>query len=354
MKSFSSLVVVLACASACAGTPPAEEQPPTETPAVETPEPAKEAPVDPLVERGRRATTMFYDGQDAALHARFSAEMLAALPAEQWAAFVAKIKADLGAEVELVDESTSRLLDNLMYRRTATFEKAPGTQLILTWAFRKDGTITGFNILPPQKPADTPHLEYQTKSSVRLPFEGEWTVVWGGRTVEQNYHAATVGQRFALDLLVTDADGLSYQGDRTKNESYYAFGKKVLAPAAGKVIAVENRTPDNIPGEMNPKKLAGNHVLIDHGNGEYSLLAHFKQGSVVVKVGDKVAQGDLLGLCGNTGNSSEPHLHYHLQNVAKVLGGEGLPIQFEAAVVDGERHERVEIEQGQRVQPVEE
>lgn len=340
------LVLMALLLSACATPTPKEEPVGSNdtTPAAETPEAR-------FLAEGREATRLFYAGEAAALHARFSEEMVAALPAEQWAAVQAQTAEGLGRELTVVDESVSRLLDNHMYYRTVTFEKVPGAQLTVTWGFRDDGTISGFNIRPKQEPAATPHLDYQTKTALRVPFDGEWTVIWGGRSVEQNYHAATVSQRFALDLVVTDASHRSFSGDRAKNESYYAFGRPVFAPGAGKVIARVNDVPDNVPGQMNPAQLAGNYVLIDHQNGEYSLLAHFKQGSVTVNVGDDVAAGQQLGLCGNSGNSSEPHIHYHLQNVPEPLGGEALPIQFEAAVVDGTRHERVEILQGQRVTP---
>lgn len=77
----------------------------------------------------------------------------------------------------------------------------------------------------------------QTKTALRVPFDGEWTVIWGGRTVEENYHSAYVGQRFAIDLVMTDETGRSYTGDGKKNEDYYAFGKPVLSPGKGRVIA---------------------------------------------------------------------------------------------------------------------
>lgn len=307
--------------------------------------------VDSVIRQGREATRMFYAGEVAPLHARFSAAMVAALPADQWAATRAKLLQDLGSEVEVLGESTSQLLDNNIYRRRVTFTRAPGVELFMTWAFLADGTITGFTISPPAKAADTPHLEYRTKTALRVPFDDEWTVVWGGRTVEENYHAATLSQRFALDLLVTGPDRRSYTGDATKNESYLAFGKPVVAPGKGKIVAVVADVADNVPGQMNPAQAAGNYVLIDHDNGEYSLLAHFKQGSVTVQVGDEVEAGQLLGSCGNSGNSSEPHIHYHLQNSPVPLEGESLPIFFGAATIGGQLHRDVEIVQGQRVSP---
>ncbi|TGU70988.1 M23 family metallopeptidase, partial [Mesorhizobium sp. M00.F.Ca.ET.186.01.1.1] len=124
--------------------------------------------------------------------------------------------------------------------------------------------------------------------------------------VLSNYHYAIPSQRYAYDIIKIK-DGYSYSGDATKNESYYAFGQEILAPQDGTVVHVVSDIPDNVPvGTMNDKQPAGNVVVIDHGNGEFSYLAHLKQGSAKVKVGDRVKKGDLLGLCGNSGNSSEP------------------------------------------------
>lgn len=106
---------------------------------------------------------------------------------------------------------------------------------------------------------------------------------------------------------------------------------------------------DNKPGVMDRDHPTGNHVILDHGNGEFSFLAHLKQGSVAVKVGDRVKPGDKLGLCGNSGNTSEPHLHYHLQTTAKFGAGEGLPAQFLNYIADGKEVARGEPVQGQTI-----
>jgi len=93
---------------------------------------------------------------------------------------------------------------------------------------------------------------------------------------------------------------------------------------------------------MNPYSAVGNCVIIQHSKDEVSLLAHFKQGSIVVKPGDKVKRGELLGQCGNSGNSSEPHLHYHLQNSPVLQDGLGIKCVFQKVVVteDGKTETR--------------
>ena len=101
----------------------------------------------------------------------------------------------------------------------------------------------------------------------------------------------------------------------------------------------ENSIHDNPPGEENltQEGFLGNYVVIDHENGEYSLLFHFQQGSVAVHPGERVAMGQFLGLCGNSGASDMPHLHYHLQATPDPLGfdAEGLPIQFRSYRANG-------------------
>ena len=93
----------------------------------------------------------------------------------------------------------------------------------------------------------------------------------------------------------------------------------------------------------------GNHVIIDHGNGEFSFLAHFKKGTVAVKPGDAVKSSDLLGLAGNSGNSSEPHVHYHLQDTAVFGKGRGFPAPFNDYIADGKPVARGEPVKGQTI-----
>jgi hypothetical protein len=168
---------------------------------------------------------------------------------------------------------------------------------------------------------------------LRLPFDGEWLVVWGGDTKELNAHHDTPNQRYAFDLFIVDNLGQSHKGEGKRNEDYFAFGKPVLAPADGVVTDVISGVRDNEPGSMNPYSAIGNAVVIKHREHEVSLLAHFKQGSITVKPGDAVKRGQSLGLCGNSGNSSEPHIHYHLQNTPVIQDGTGIRCQFDKLLV---------------------
>ena len=153
-------------------------------------------------------------------------------------------------------------------------------------------------------------------------------------------------QRFAYDLLIMK-DGKSHAGEGKRNEDDHCFGKPVHAPGPGRVVGMASDVEDNVPGAMNPAQALGSHVILDHANGEFSFLAHFKHGSLRVKEGDEVEAGALLGLCGNSGNTSEPHIHYHLQDTAVFGKAQGMPPRFLAYVADGSPVERGEPVKGQ-------
>lgn len=258
-----------------------------------------------------------------------------------------QIRSQVGRLSDCVRDEVKKESGLLVYTAYCRFDNT-ATPLVLLIAFDREGAIAGLWVKPEAKAYQSPYLSYESRTRLRLPFYGEWTVFWGGRTLEQNYHAVTADQRFAYDLLITK-QGSSHVGDGAHNTDYYAFGSPILAPAAGKVAWVEDGVPDNYPGRMNPARPVGNCVVLDHGQGEFSLFAHLKNGSVRVKPGQEVAQDDTLGLCGNSGNSSEPHLHYHLQNGPTPLRAEGLPAPFVDFVADGKAVERGEPVKGQRI-----
>jgi murein DD-endopeptidase MepM/ murein hydrolase activator NlpD len=112
---------------------------------------------------------------------------------------------------------------------------------------------------------------------------------------------------------------------------------------------VVNDLPDNTPGvTTGVRNAAGNHVVLDLGGREYALLAHLQKGSVPVRVGDTVKRGDTLGLCGNSGNSTEPHLHFHLQDRPKLFGDAiGLPVTFFDYIASGKKVMKGSPVQGQ-------
>jgi len=147
--------------------------------------------------------------------------------------------------------------------------------------------------------------------SLTAPVESNGWVVHGGGTVAVNYHNGVKAQRYALDIIVLDENG---RRGRTwlpaELNDFSSFGKSVLSPCDGKVLATENNQEDRAIGELRDDSPAGNFVLL-HCHGNTVLLAHLKKGSVLVKTGDSVEPGRPLAKIGNSGRSSEPHLHIH-------------------------------------------
>jgi hypothetical protein len=153
--------------------------------------------------------------------------------------------------------------------------------------------------------------------------------------------AAHIAQRFAIDWVQLREDGKTWAGDQLKNESYRCYGVEALAVANGTVVAVKDGIPENIPGAASRavpitlETVGGNHVIIDLGQGRYAFYAHLQPGRLRVKVGDKVKSGQVVGLVGNSGNSTEPHLHFHISNKNSPLASEGLPYVFDSFEVQG-------------------
>jgi murein DD-endopeptidase MepM/ murein hydrolase activator NlpD len=146
-------------------------------------------------------------------------------------------------------------------------------------------------------------------------------------------------QRFAIDWVKLGDDNKTFRGDQAKNESYYAEGMDALAVADGIVVAVKDGIPENVPGvtsravTINLETVGGNHVILDIGDGHYAFYAHLKPGSIKVKQGERVKRGQVVGLVGNSGNSTEPHLHFHLSDSNSPLGSEGLPYALDFSIV---------------------
>ncbi len=302
------------------------------------------------LERGRAYTQQFYAGELEQLFARFSAEFADVIGGEAGLrAFRDGFLADVGQEVEVLAEEVLPHPGAEVYQRVVMFEHF-GSAVAIEWALDPEGTVLGMFIGPAAEPEAAPsaYLDYETKTELRLPFQGEWLVGWGGRSTEENYHAAYPDQRFAYDFLVV-REGSSHEPGATGNEGYYCFGQPILAPGAGTVVAAVDGEPDRTPGEVVAERPLGNHVILDHENGEYSFLAHLRQGSVMVEPGQRVEAGEQLGECGNSGHSTEPHLHYHLQTTPDFGAGEGLPPQFTGYSADGEPVERGEPVRGQLV-----
>jgi len=189
-----------------------------------------------------------------------------------------------------------------------------------------------------------------SQTQFSFPLQGAWFNAAGA-----SFHTAhrwTPMEEFAFDLLRVDANGASYEGDGTRFTDYFAYGAPVFAAADGRVayvVADQGEDPAAMqqPGETievyferllqdqfgriakGAPGVGGNQVIIDHGNGEFSFYGHLQPDSVSVKLGDPVERGARIGAVGSSGNSTEPHLHFHVCNSADPLMCAGIPVQWD-------------------------
>lgn len=169
------------------------------------------------------------------------------------------------------------------------------------------------------------------------PMAEQLLVMQGGQSPLINHHYLVSSQRHALDL-VTVIDGRLDVEGATGHHAAACFGKAVLAPAAGHVVRVRDELPDMFEGQVDESHPVGNYVAIELSPRRYVLLAHLRQGSVRVKPGDRVACGQPIAECGNSGNTSEAHLHMQVQDAADFSDDvTTFPIKFRGVVRAGER-----------------
>jgi Peptidase family M23 len=194
---------------------------------------------------------------------------------------------------------------------------------------------------------------YEDKTALVVPLHGR-IFVWEGHDFYAHHLRVPLGNakvkllgitansnNFANDFVYLDEQGRPYHDDPQKLENWFAYGKPVYAPGAGVVLAAANDIPENwfedanatkighpaLPGGKDPNDM-GNFVMIDHQDGEYSLLIHLKPGSVQVRAGDRVSQGQQVGRIGFAGDTIFPHLHYSLMAGPEIFKSWGLPAYF--------------------------
>ncbi len=191
--------------------------------------------------------------------------------------------------------------------------------------------------------------DYRAKTNLILPLAGR-VFVWEGHDFYAHHrrvplHAAKVrkaairtnANRYGTDLAIVNEQGLMYHDDPYNKKNWYSYGALIYAPAAGVVVAAANDVPDNefqgkgittppLPAETDPD--LGNYVLLDHGNREFSIFPHMMQGSVRVRAGQAVVQGEVIGQVGFSGDAIFPHVHYSLLAGPDVHSFDGVPAYF--------------------------
>lgn len=163
-----------------------------------------------------------------------------------------------------------------------------------------------------------------------FPLEGgRFMVAHGGGNTLLNRHSSHAQQRYAADISAIGPAGFRALGVLPRElERYAIYGASVVSPCDGEVTVARDGLPDLVPSEMDPDNPAGNHVIIDCGDISVE-LAHLQQSSVAVAVGDQLAVGDPVGRVGNSGNTTEPHLHVHAVDPTTRTG---VPVSFDGRV----------------------
>jgi len=191
---------------------------------------------------------------------------------------------------------------------------------------------------------------------VAPPVTGRWLAFNSPADRVPSHHLHAYGQTYAIDLVHDPADarrpGLAWWPLARRPADFPGFGQPVLAPADATVVRAHDAERDHwsrssppamlylvaegmVRELLGPGRILGNHVVLDLGDGAYAALAHLRRGSVRVRPGDRVAAGQQLAACGNSGNSTEPHLHFQLMDHPSVLLAAGLPVAFDHFQVAG-------------------
>ncbi|MFI2629557.1 M23 family metallopeptidase [Streptomyces collinus] len=195
-----------------------------------------------------------------------------------------------------------------------------------------------------------------TPRSVGAPVIGRWTAVNSPGTRAPSHRTHAYGQTFAIDLLHEPECGSRPKFGEAPGfrppEDFPAYGRELVAPCDGRVVTVRDRAKDHrsrstrhalaymilegmVRGLSGPRGVLGNHIVLDLGDHAYALFAHLQRGSARVRPGQRVHRGQVIGRCGNSGNSSEPHLHFQLMDHPSPLVAAGVPFVFFDVSVDG-------------------
>ena len=188
---------------------------------------------------------------------------------------------------------------------------------IYSLKFRQEHSDLTLLYFPPGSPEEN-HYYHRNKKSrfqkfkvlfAELPVFGEWQISQGF----EGEHTHKENWKYAWDFVVVDAKDSEFANEGNTTEDYFCYKLPVVAPLDGKVVKVIDGIPNNKIGDVNIDRNWGNTVIIDHSEGLFSSYSHLEPNSIKVNQGDKVKKGSIIGLCGNSGRSPFPHLHFQFQ-----------------------------------------
>jgi hypothetical protein len=286
-------------------------------------------------QRARQLYEYFAHGQASLLYASFTPDMKKQSPETKITAISKQVSEKLGTPTQTLSET---FLPGLgvpatIYSRTSLYSKGKAPVMVML-AVNGDGNMTDLQITPVPALRNDEYSDYQDTTKLRLPFNGSWIVLQGGRALYDNAYAASDDNRYSVSFMALK-DGMAYDNDGRKNTDYYCWGQPVLSPAAGVVIQAAGNASDHPPGHGPDVQSRGNYVVIAHGNSEFSMIPYLKAGSLKVKNGQHVKQGDVIGECGDSGSSFAPHVEYSLQNTRGFPLPKTMPAQFVDYTADG-------------------
>jgi hypothetical protein len=201
----------------------------------------------------------------------------------------------------------------------------------------------------PESTVTSPPIRISSQTAIVLspPFKGDGWADLNGCCLEIGPHRFVTNamngsldpsEQFAIDWIKIDEHGKAFRSDGKKSEDWLCYGVEILAVAPGTVVETMRDLPDQPPGvaptNITVPEIAGNHVILDLGGGRYAMYAHLAPHSVTVHVGDHVRAGDKLGLLGNSGNTTGPHLHFQISDRPSTLDTTSLPFVFDTMVLE--------------------
>ncbi len=189
-----------------------------------------------------------------------------------------------------------------------------------------------------------------TYTPMSLPFYGKWKVFNGGIDKLSSHSWNIISQRYAYDFVLSDDGGKKINAKKETVNDYLTFNENVYSPNDGVIIRVKNNIKDNKHAgsgwiDIWTTEIRGNFVIIEHDKNVYSLIAHLKEKSCLVKKGDVVKRGQIIAKCGNSGHSTQPHIHFQVQDKANWYFSKGLPIIFSDILKNNNGNDSKNMEQ---------